>query len=787
MRKSTRVFYLASGSAIVLISLYGFLLLRARPGIPASLRGREVLRIDGVGIHTIRDFGFALSGKRIGDEADFDLRSAGKTETVRARLAAYYSQTSFPFIFFLIGVFGFLIGGSVLLLKPEDPRARIFFWAAFCFSASLIINGDYYCVRDKGASMVPGVLFNFAYPMVAAFFLAFSLTFSRRPVRRSALILYLPAATLGALLNITFLGSVLRSSQALFILQQRIFVLFRWSFLAYVITAAAALVVSLKRAEGKGEKARIQWLLYGLVVGLGPFALFYQFPLALGSGPLLSEELTGVFFLAVPAAFAISIVRHRLMDIELVINRSVVYALLTILTASIYLVSIELLQSALARAGPAAGRVAAVAAAVLSAAAFHPLRKRVQDVVDRAFFRQRSDYRKAVLAFAEAAQRTSDPESLAGLFMARVIAAVPLDRAGVAVFRITGESKKLILSRGLETEPSPAGLKVEQGWILARKNALAAREQAGRVRESLPASSRFEVAVPLPFSSTSLEGFVALGRKRSEERYREDDLDLFMTLADDLALNLERMELRDQVILERASREKADELNRLKTEFISSVSHELRNPISSIQGLSEMLESGAIADERKREGLLHLLASECGRLSRFLHNVLDFGKIEQGARTYLPRRTSLRALIEDVAKLSGCGSGGEGAIIRTVFPEEPVFLNIDADAVKQALMNLVDNAIKYSPEQKEIDIELVDAGGNVEVRVRDRGIGITAEDRGRIFDAFYRSPRAAAAHAGGVGLGLGIVRHIMEGHGGTVRLESVPGRGSVFSLVFPKP
>jgi two-component system phosphate regulon sensor histidine kinase PhoR len=200
-----------------------------------------------------------------------------------------------------------------------------------------------------------------------------------------------------------------------------------------------------------------------------------------------------------------------------------------------------------------------------------------------------------------------------------------------------------------------------------------------------------------------------------------------------------------------------------------------------------MLESGAIANERKREGLLHLLASECGRLSRFLHNVLDFGKIEQGARTYLPRRTSLRALIEDVAKLSGCGSGGEGAIIRTVFPEEPVFLNIDADAVKQALMNLVDNAIKYSPEQKEVDIELVDAGGNVEVRVRDRGIGVTAEDRERIFDAFYRSPRAAAAHAGGVGLGLGIVRHIMEGHAGTVRLESVPGRGSVFSLVFPKP
>ncbi len=786
MQKSARIFHLASGAVIFLVSLYGFLLLRARPGVPDPLQGREILRVDNVALRSAKDIDYALSGKRIGDEAEFTLRSGGGSETLRARLVAYYSRTSFPFIFFLIGASGFLIGVSVLLLRPDDTRARIFFWMALCFSASLIINGDYYCVRDKGASMAPGVLFNFAYPMVAALSLTFSITFSRRPVRRSALVLCLPAVILGALLNIGFLGSVIGPSRALFGFQQRIFIVFRWFFLAYVVAAAAVLVVSMKRADGKEERARIQWLLYGLVVGLAPFALFYQLPLALGRGPVLSEELTSAFFLAVPAAFAISIVRHRLMDIELVINRSVVYALLTILTASIYLVSIELLQGALARAGPAAGRLAAVAAAVLSAAVFHPLRKRVQDVVDRAFFRQRYDYRKAVLAFAEAAQTTADPESLAGAFLARVIAVVPLDRAGVVVFRKEGASKIVVLARGLDTEPALAGLTIEPGWLVIRKNALSFKETTGRVREGIPALSRFEIAMPLPFSSAALEGFVVLGRKRSEERYREDDLDLIMTMVDELALNLERMELRAQVVLERASREKADELNRLKTEFISSVSHELRNPISSIQGLSEILESGAVPDERKREGLLHLLASECARLSRFLHNILDFGKIEQGTRAYRPRKTSLRAVLEDVARLSGYGAEREGAIVRAVLPEDPVFLNIDADAVKQALMNLVDNAIKYSSAQKEVEIELADLENRVEVRIRDRGIGITAEEQGRIFDPFYRSPRAAEVNAGGVGLGLGIVRHIMEGHGGAVRLESAPGLGSTFILVFPK-
>ena len=168
MRKPVRVLYLASGFAIVLASLYGFWLLRARPGVPASLRGREVLRINRVAIRSADDIDFALSGTRIGDEAEFGLRSTGGMEILRGRLVAYYSQTSFPFIFLLIGMSGFLIGGSVLILKPEDRRARIFFWMAFCFSASLIINGDYYCVRDKAASLAPGVLFNFAYPMVSA-------------------------------------------------------------------------------------------------------------------------------------------------------------------------------------------------------------------------------------------------------------------------------------------------------------------------------------------------------------------------------------------------------------------------------------------------------------------------------------------------------------------------------------------------------------------------------------------------------------------------------------------
>jgi len=280
-------------------------------------------------------------------------------------------------------------------------------------------------------------------------------------------------------------------------------------------------------------------------------------------------------------------------------------------------------------------------------------------------------------------------------------------------------------------------------------------------------------------------GWLALGRKRSGLRFTADDLELLETLAAELAAGLEKIRLQEEVSYERASREKADELNRLKTEFISSVSHELRTPMTSIQSLSELLRSGKVPDESQRERLLELMSGECGRLSRFIHNVLDFGKIEQEAKLYDPRTAPLQPLIREVIDLFRPGAAGDGPVIRAEMPDEPVLLEADQDAVRQALLNLVDNAIKYSGGRKEVTIRLVPASDSAEIQVEDRGIGIEPRDRERVFEAFFRSPRTAHHNPEGVGLGLKIVKHIMDAHGGRIVLQSEPGRGTTFSLIFP--
>jgi len=295
------------------------------------------------------------------------------------------------------------------------------------------------------------------------------------------------------------------------------------------------------------------------------------------------------------------------------------------------------------------------------------------------------------------------------------------------------------------------------------------------------------MVIPLSFKSTDLAGFLALGKKKFGERFTQDDLELLLTMAGELALNLERIKLQEEVIYERASKEKLDELNRLKTEFISTVSHELRTPMSSIQGLAEILQDGKIKDEARREEILNLMANESNRLSQLLHNILDFGKIEQQVKTYNFQKARIQTVIEETVKLFRYNVEMNGFALRLNLPETPIFLEIDQDAVKQALINLIDNAVKYSSRKKEIDIWLIERDKETEIQVKDKGIGIPLEEQEKIFEKFYRVQAANQYNPKGVGLGLKIVKHIMAAHKGEIRVESEVNKGTTFRLIFPKP
>ena len=794
MKKIPFLLSLVGGFFIILISIYGFSLLRQRRDLPHGIKeliqkeDAKLVQVDDIGIERKMDMEFILSQKTIGEQSTFLIEIDGKIEKKEAKFVYYYSQSFFPLIYLIIGIFCFIIAIVVFLLRAEDIRARIYYWASFSFASAVTISGGFYCLREEWLSYIPGVLYYLCYPLAAALLLHFSLSFSKRRLKISKLIIYSPALIFIGILETTFLHSGLNSSIETHRIYESAFYVFRGYLVLFVLLAMLYLIMSYRKTALEEEKAQIKWIFYGLFIGLVPFILLYQLPLVVGTNPLVSQEFSNAFFIFIPVAFAFSIVRFKLMNIEFVINRSIVYSILTVFTVSIYLFSVYLLGNIFSKFFSARETTVSLIGALAAAAAFNPARKKIQAFVDKAFFRMSYDYRKSILSFNERAHKMASSDHLTDFFLLKLKKTLPMEHIGVFIYLLVSGKKKLLIAKnGKEELASLTSLSLDSEKILAKKKAVRTEEDIDFSKESLLEEKNLELVIPLSFRTTAMTGYVSLGKKKSGEKFSRDDLELLLTISRELALNLERIRLQEEVFEERAEREKLDELNRLKTEFVSSVSHELRTPMSSIRGLAEVLQAGKIKDKAKQDELISLVADESGRLSRFLHNILDFGKIEQQAKTYNFQNAEIQSVVREVTKIFQYRLESDGFVLKTILPENPLFLEIDKDAVKQALTNLIDNAIKYSSDKKDIMIQVAEKEKQVEIQVKDKGLGIPTEEREKIFEGFYRHSEASRHSPKGVGLGLKIVKHIMEAHKGEVKVESQPSKGSAFSLIFPKP
>ncbi len=226
-------------------------------------------------------------------------------------------------------------------------------------------------------------------------------------------------------------------------------------------------------------------------------------------------------------------------------------------------------------------------------------------------------------------------------------------------------------------------------------------------------------------------------------------------------------------------------LARLKSDFVSNVSHELRTPLALIRLYAETLELGRITTQEKKHEYYSIIRKESERLTALINNILDFSRIEAGRKEYDFRETDIAELVRNTLdsyryQIEQHGFALEEHIDSSIPP-----VRVDREAIARALVNLVNNALKYSDRDKFLGVKLYRANAELKLEVVDRGIGIDRNDQARIFEKFYRTGDPLVHNTKGSGLGLSLVQHITHAHGGHVEVESAPGRGSKFTLTLP--
>jgi len=226
-------------------------------------------------------------------------------------------------------------------------------------------------------------------------------------------------------------------------------------------------------------------------------------------------------------------------------------------------------------------------------------------------------------------------------------------------------------------------------------------------------------------------------------------------------------------------------LAELKSDFVSSVSHELRAPIASVRLMAEGLERGSVTESEKQHEYFRFIVQECRRLGSMIENVLDFSRIDQDRKEYEFEPTDLPKLVEQTVKFMEPYAAERQVKLQTQIAGGVGEAQVDGRAIQQALVNLIDNAIKHSPQGTQVRIGL-DGTDSVRISVQDQGAGIPAGEREKIFERFYRCGSELRRETQGVGIGLSIVKHIVDAHSGTIHVSGEPGKGSTFTIVLPR-
>ncbi len=468
-----RPYLLALDAIAFLVCAAGIVAISAKPGLPirwqdqnhivgitavddtllarAVFPGESLLRIDGQPVSHVEAVEFLFDGKQIGGQVSLDVQGSGGVRTVNCVLQSYYSTNYLIIVILVSGLF-FGVGLVVLMRRPDDRAARVYHLGSIGTALMLSTTWGQY-----GDAFSPGiwtrVVFSCMYTLVPLLFFHFALVFPRRSwvhVHKVLPVLYGLALLLGGASGLTFLRAATNRSVELFSLHLDWFTATRWFLIVLIVSGLITIRQSYVAAADEAEQRRLRWVVWGLFMGFLPFVGLWVIPSMILSYSLVPESVMLLASGIIPVAFGISIVRYHLMDIDLILNRSVVYGTVMSVLTLLYISLVGIAAGLVTRVTYEHSLVIAGGAAIAVALLFQPLRTGIQRFVDRRFFRVRYNFRQAELVFVDAIKRAVSVADLARFLVPRMNELIPVERIALLTTHNGDRRMRVLEHRGFE-------------------------------------------------------------------------------------------------------------------------------------------------------------------------------------------------------------------------------------------------------------------------------------------------------------------------------------------------
>lgn len=871
-RRPTSLMVLLLGG--VLLGLWGIWCVRARSEVPFKWENRdgqiivtEVLAPNGdirandvllgVGSFSLQrgeEIEFALDGTHAGEQMAVRLQRR-TNEAVVTLVLSHRNTWRYTVVNLILGLFIILIGVWVFFNKSREKPARIFLGLTFCLGLAILISTARLPAGTKPWTYILPLVYWLIYPLFPAFFVHFVTIFPREKLVRGSrnvrrLLIYGPAALFIIFLQANHLPTLFNRNLDAFRVYYRYFNFHRFYLILFFLIAMAVLIHTYWTARSGIEKNKVRWILWGLAMGCAPFIVLWSIPLMVGAPPFVPEEITSLALLIAPVSFAFAIVKYNFFDIDAVINRSLVYGLLSSGIVGVYLLLSGFAGHLMTTISPEANRTIAIMCTLAAALLFNPAKEKIQNFVDRTFYRVKYNYRLATKEFGRlmTAARTQ-PEVLQAL-MAHIHTVVPLEK--MAILALPQGQHEILAQR--EISEADAALLVSEAGAEMLQTAL--MQAIGMMVEGVTTPSvdlalelerrHFEVLLPVAIGAGEWRALL-LGRKLSGEKYSEEDLELVAALVTEAFNALARIRFQEAAVQERAEREKLEALNRLQDEknrelelknqeiiraqeklvtqeklaslgaLTAGIAHEIKNPLNFVNNFAELSidlieelravlavprEKWAAETDGTIADILVTLQKNAEKINHHgqrADNIVRSMMMHSRGKTGQREMTDINHLLDEAVNLTYHGIRSQDVFfnitIEKEYDETVGKLEVVPQDVQRVFLNIINNAC-YAAHQKKKDLKEQTGSFAPTLSVRTQNlpdkIEITIRDNGRGIPADIRdkifNPFFTTKPTGkGTGLGLSISYDIIvQEHKGEIRVETEAGKYTAFIIGLPK-